>query len=101
MNAHHSIGPRALVLFGTEEQKSKWLPKLASGESISAFALTEPNAGSDAANNKSTYPVLLGIDGARRRADEIYARALEALGKAGDNTGGLRWIAEFILRRTR
>ena len=59
------------------------------------------NAGSDAANNKSTYPMLLGVDGARRRADEIYARALEALGKAGDNTGGLRWIAEFILRRTR
>ena len=54
VNAHHSIGPRALVLFGTEEQKSKWLPKLASGEWISAFALTEPNAGSDAANVQST-----------------------------------------------
>lgn len=50
VNAHHSIGPRALVLFGTEEQKRKWLPKLASGEWISAFALTEPEAGSDAAN---------------------------------------------------
>ncbi|MEX2025681.1 MAG: acyl-CoA dehydrogenase family protein, partial [Pirellulaceae bacterium] len=48
VNAHHSIGPRALVLFGTEDQKGKWLPKLASGEWISAFALTEPNAGSDA-----------------------------------------------------
>lgn len=54
VNAHHSIGPRALVLFGTEEQKKKWLPKLASGQWISAFALTEPSAGSDAANVQST-----------------------------------------------
>lgn len=50
VNAHHSIGPRALVLFGTPEQQARWLPKLASGEWISAFALTEPQAGSDAAN---------------------------------------------------
>jgi alkylation response protein AidB-like acyl-CoA dehydrogenase len=54
VNAHHSIGPRALVLFGTEEQKRRYLPKLASGEWISAFALTEPEAGSDAANVQST-----------------------------------------------
>ena len=54
VNAHHSIGPRAIVLFGTEEQKRRWLPKLASGEWISAFALTEPEAGSDAANVQST-----------------------------------------------
>src|SRR6185295_2913349 len=50
VNAHHSIGPRALVLFGTAEQQAQWLPKMASGEWISAFALTEPEAGSDAAN---------------------------------------------------
>lgn len=50
VNAHHSIGPRALVLFGTPEQQKKWLPKMATGEWISAFALTEPEAGSDAAN---------------------------------------------------
>jgi alkylation response protein AidB-like acyl-CoA dehydrogenase len=54
VNAHHSIGPRALVLFGTPEQKAKYLPKMASGEWISAFALTEPEAGSDAANVQST-----------------------------------------------
>ncbi len=54
VNAHHSIGPRALVLFGTEDQKRRWLPKLATGEWISAFALTEPEAGSDAANVQST-----------------------------------------------
>jgi acyl-CoA dehydrogenase family protein 9 len=50
VNAHHSIGPRSLVLFGTKEQQERWLPKLATGEWISAFALTEPEAGSDAAN---------------------------------------------------
>jgi alkylation response protein AidB-like acyl-CoA dehydrogenase len=54
VNAHHSIGPRALVLFGTDEQRRRWLPKLATGEWISAFALTEPEAGSDAANVQST-----------------------------------------------
>ncbi len=54
VNAHHSIGPRALVLFGTPEQQARWLPKLASGEWISAFALTEPEAGSDAANVQTT-----------------------------------------------
>jgi alkylation response protein AidB-like acyl-CoA dehydrogenase len=54
VNAHHSIGPRALVLFGTAAQKTRWLPKLATGEWISAFALTEPNAGSDAANVQTT-----------------------------------------------
>src|SRR3954454_18798409 len=54
VNAHHSIGPRALVLFGTAEQQKRYLPKLAGGEWISAFALTEPEAGSDAANVQST-----------------------------------------------
>jgi geranylgeranyl diphosphate synthase, type II len=58
------------------------------------------NAGSDVENNKSTYPSVLGVDGARRRADEIYARALEALDAAGGDADGLKWIAEFILRRS-
>jgi acyl-CoA dehydrogenase family member 9 len=50
VNAHHSIGIRALILFGTEEQKKRWLPGLVTGEQLGAFALTEPEAGSDAAN---------------------------------------------------
>ena len=50
VNAHHSIGIRALLLFGTHEQKQKWLPKLVTGEQLGAFALTEQEAGSDAAN---------------------------------------------------
>src|SRR5881409_2640532 len=50
VNEHHSIGIRALLLFGTHEQKQKWLPKLVTGEQLGAFALTEQEAGSDAAN---------------------------------------------------
>jgi alkylation response protein AidB-like acyl-CoA dehydrogenase len=54
VNAHHSIGIRALLLFGTEEQKKRWLPPLVSGQQLAAFALTEPEAGSDAANVQTT-----------------------------------------------
>jgi acyl-CoA dehydrogenase family protein 9 len=54
VNAHHSIGIRALLLFGTEEQRKRWLPPLVSGKDLAAFALTEPEAGSDAANVQST-----------------------------------------------
>ncbi len=51
--AHSSIGMKALTLFGTPEQKAKFLPKLATGEMIAAFCLTEPSAGSDAASIKT------------------------------------------------
>src|SRR6266849_1243616 len=54
VNAHHSIGIRALLLFGTHEQKQRWLPKLVTGEQLGAFALTEKEAGSDAANVQMT-----------------------------------------------
>ncbi len=54
VNAHHSIGIRALVLFGTPEQQQRWLPDLVSGKSLAAFALTEPEAGSDASNVQTT-----------------------------------------------
>ena len=50
VNAHHSIGIRALLLFGTHEQNQRWLPKLSTGGQLGAFALTEKEAGSDAAN---------------------------------------------------
>jgi acyl-CoA dehydrogenase family member 9 len=54
VNAHHSIGIRALLLFGTREQKAEWLPALVAGEKLAAFALTEREAGSDAANVRMT-----------------------------------------------
>jgi len=54
IGGHQSIGLKGLLLYGTEEQKKRWLPRLASGEMIAAFALTEPEAGSDAASIKTT-----------------------------------------------
>ena len=48
LGAHTSIGTLPLVYFGTEEQKARYLPRLASGELIGAYALTEPQSGSDA-----------------------------------------------------
>jgi len=50
IGAHQSIGSSGIYLFGTEEQKQKYLVPLAEGRKIAAFALTEPNAGSDAFN---------------------------------------------------
>jgi acyl-CoA dehydrogenase len=48
------IGSQGIVMFGRDEQKREWLPKLASGEAIASFCLTEPGAGSDAASLKTT-----------------------------------------------
>ena len=50
--AHNSLGTGHIMSFGNEEQKKKWLPKLTSGEWLAAWALTEPNTGSDAMNMK-------------------------------------------------
>jgi alkylation response protein AidB-like acyl-CoA dehydrogenase len=47
MGVHQSIGMKGIVLFGTDEQKARLLPDLATGRKLAAFALTEPNAGSD------------------------------------------------------
>lgn len=62
VNAHHSIGMRALLLFGTEQQKKRWLPIMGTGKAVGAFSLTEPNAGSDAAGVQTTAE----FDAARR-----------------------------------
>ncbi|MCO4792334.1 MAG: acyl-CoA dehydrogenase family protein [Bacteriovoracaceae bacterium] len=53
LGAHQSIGYRALINEGTEEQKAKWLPKLSTGQAIAAFCLTEPSSGSDAYSIKT------------------------------------------------
>jgi alkylation response protein AidB-like acyl-CoA dehydrogenase len=54
IGAHTSIGLKGLLLFGTDDQKKRYLPKLASGEWLAAFCLTEPGSGSDAASIKTT-----------------------------------------------
>ena len=54
LDVHNSVGTEPVVIFGSEEQKGRWLPDLAQGKKLAAFALTEPEAGSDAAHLKTT-----------------------------------------------
>ncbi|MHC0036551.1 acyl-CoA dehydrogenase [Pseudoneobacillus sp. C159] len=61
LSVHTSVGTNPILYFGTEEQKQKYIPRLASGEYLGAFCLTEPSAGSDAGSLKTR---------AERRGDE-------------------------------
>lgn len=54
IGAHCSLCSYPIMLFGTDEQKQEWLPKLATGEAVGSFGLTEPGAGSDAAGIRTT-----------------------------------------------
>ncbi|WIG55996.1 MAG: (2E,6E)-farnesyl diphosphate synthase [Rhodanobacteraceae bacterium] len=62
-------------------------------------ALTGKTKGADAARGKATYPSLMGMDNAKRRADALYAEALAALGIFGDAAEPLRWLARYIVHR--
>jgi alkylation response protein AidB-like acyl-CoA dehydrogenase len=69
MCAHISLGTQPIYMFGTEAQKREWLPQLCSGKRLGAFGLTEPDAGSDAANTKTRARLEAGewvIDGAKQ-----------------------------------
>jgi len=67
--AHTSLGTQPIYLFGSEQQKREWLPRLCSGERLGAFGLTEPEAGSDAGNTRTRARLEDGewvIDGAKQ-----------------------------------
>ncbi len=67
--AHTSLGTQPIYLFGSEEQKREWLPRLCRGELLGAFGLTEPEAGSDAGNTRTRARLEDGewvIDGAKQ-----------------------------------
>ncbi len=69
MCAHTSLGTAPIHLFGSEEQKREWLPRLCSGQALGAFGLTEPEAGSDAGNTRTRAKLEDGewvIDGAKQ-----------------------------------
>jgi short-chain 2-methylacyl-CoA dehydrogenase len=69
MAAHTSLGTMPIYLWGTDEQKAEWLPRLCSGERLASFGLTEPEAGSDAGNVRTTAKLEDGewvIDGAKQ-----------------------------------
>jgi len=67
--AHISLGTMPIWLFGSDKQKHEWLPELCSGRKLAAFGLTEPEAGTDAANTKTTAKLEDGewvINGAKQ-----------------------------------
>jgi len=69
MAAHTSLGTMPIYLWGSDEQKDEWLPVLCSGEKLASFGLTEPEAGSDAGNVRTTATLEDGewaIDGAKQ-----------------------------------
>lgn len=78
VDVHTSVGSEPILLFGNEEQKKRWLPPLASGELLGAFALTEPASGSDAASLKMS---------ARRDGDHYILNGtkvfITTIGRAG------------------
>jgi acyl-CoA dehydrogenase len=97
------IGSQGLVMFGTEAQKQKYLPGIATGEIVTSFALTEPEAGSDSANVQ-TRAILDGdhyvLNGTKRfitnanKADLFTVMARSDPGKAG--AGG---VSAFLVER--
>src|SRR6202165_766842 len=67
--AHTSLGTQPVYLYGSEEQKREWMPRLCAGEVLGAFGLTEPEAGSDAGNTRTRAQLEDGewvIDGAKQ-----------------------------------
>lgn len=103
VNAHHSIGIRALILFGTAEQKARWLPALVRGEKLAAFALTEEQAGSDAANVQTTAtPAPDGshyvLNGTKRYiTNGGIADVLTVMARTPDPNGGGSKVTAFLV----
>ncbi|GEB31960.1 acyl-CoA dehydrogenase [Brevibacillus sp. FSL K6-0770] len=99
-SAHISLGGAPLYLFGTEEQKQKYLSKVCSGESFGAFGLTEPNAGSDAGGTKTTA-VLSDrewvINGSKCFITNASYASFLALTAVTDKDKGSRGISAFIV----
>ncbi|NNV02429.1 acyl-CoA dehydrogenase [Brevibacillus sp. MCWH] len=99
-SAHISLGGAPLALFGTEAQKQKYLTKICSGESLGAFGLTEPNAGSDAGGTKTTA-VRDGdgwlINGSKCFITNASYAQFVALTAVTDKEKGSRGITAFIV----
>lgn len=98
--AHNSLGAMPIVIAGTEEQKRKYLPPIAAGETVGSFGLTEPNAGSDASGTQ-THAVLKGdkyiINGTKIFVTNGgFARCMVATAVT-DPTRGVHGISAFIV----
>jgi len=96
------LGTYPITLFGTEEQKRKYLPGIASGEKLSAFALSEPEAGSDVASLKTTA-VLDGdhyvLNGSKRWISRGPDASIFTVFAKTDPTKGHRGISAFIVEK--
>ncbi|WP_084395948.1 acyl-CoA dehydrogenase family protein [Henriciella aquimarina] len=97
------IGSQALVLFGTETQKETWLPGLASGELIGSFALTEPEAGSDAGGLK-TKAVRDGdhyvLNGTKRYITNANkANLFTVMARTNPDEPGAKGVSAFVVER--
>jgi len=95
------IGSQSIVIDGTEAQKQEWLPKLASGEIISSFALTEPGAGSDAASLKTTA-IREGdsyrLNGTKRYVtNALRAGLFTVMARSESGVSGAAGISAFIV----
>ena len=98
--AHTSLGTAPIVYFGTHEQKARWLPPLCSGRSVGAWALTEPQAGSDAARQQ-TVAVRDGDDYILNGAKQFitnppFAEAVVVMAMT-DKSKGTHGISSFIV----
>jgi alkylation response protein AidB-like acyl-CoA dehydrogenase len=100
--AHHSLGTMPIYLFGTEAQKRKYLPKLASGEYLGCWALTEPGTGSDAAAQQ-TVAVLDGdhwvINGTKQFCTNASVAHTAVIMAMTDKSAGSKGISSFIVER--
>ncbi|MDP9423745.1 MAG: acyl-CoA dehydrogenase family protein [Pseudomonadota bacterium] len=100
--AMQGLGSGAISLFGSAEQKAQWLPKVASGEAIAAYALTEPETGSDAANIAMRGERT--ADGWVLTGEKSYisngtiADVLTVFARTGPAEDGARGIGAFIVR---
>jgi acyl-CoA dehydrogenase len=100
--AMQGLGSGAISLFGRVAQKAEWLPKIASGEAIAAYALTEPETGSDAAN--VTMAARRDGDGWALTGEKSYisngtiADMLTVFARTGSPEDGARGISAFIVR---
>ncbi len=95
------IGSQGIVMFGSAEQKAHWLPKLASGEAIASFCLTEPEAGSDAASVRTTaLPDGNGyvVNGTKRYITNANkADVLTLMARSNPERDGAGGISAFIV----
>lgn len=103
MGTNNGIGSAAIVFNGTQEQKQKYLPKYASGEWISCFCLTEPDAGSDAASLKTTARLEDGhyiLNGTKRYITNApVADTFNVMARTNPDIKGARGISSFIVEK--